>query len=218
MYRLNTLQRQRPHLTPRRKTMGLAALGLFLSLLLVGEAWADIYRYVDRNGLVHLSDRPGGPGWKLYWKSGKKAKARRGSSSYNAFKLNRRKYAPLINDVALRYRLDRALIHAVVRAESAYNPNAKSRAGAVGLMQLMPGTAERYGVNDRYNPTANLTGGVRYLRDLLVQFDDVVLALAAYNAGENAVIKYGKKVPPYPETQTYVRRVLRFYREIRKSS
>ena len=93
-----------------------------------------------------------------------------------------------------------------------------SKKGAVGLMQLMPGTAERYGVRDRYNPRDNLFGGTRYLRDLLVMFRNVPLALAAYNAGENAVIRYGRKIPPYPETQTYVRRVLKYYLANRQPS
>ena len=106
----------------------------------------------------------------------------------------------------------------MVTAESAYDPVAVSSAGAVGLMQLMPGTAERYGVRNRRDPRQNVLGGVRYLRDLLVQFDDLTLALAAYNAGENAVIRYGNRIPPYPETQNYVRKVLTFYRDYRRAS
>jgi soluble lytic murein transglycosylase-like protein len=85
-------------------------------------------------------------------------------------------------------------------------------------MQLMPATAERYGVRDRKDPNANVTGGTRYLKDLLGMFDnDLVLALAAYNAGENAVIKHGRQIPPYAETQTYVRRVLKFYNDYKKT-
>ncbi len=114
--------------------------------------------------------------------------------------------------------LDRNLIHAVVRVESAYDPYAVSRAGAVGLMQLMPATAKRYGVRDSRNPHQNVRAGVLHLRNLLLQFNDVVLALAAYNAGENAVIQYGYKVPPYPETQNYVRKVLAFYRKYSRRS
>lgn len=200
--------------------LGAVCLGGGIWLTGVGTAEADIYRYVDRSGMVHLADRPLGPGWKLYWKSGRDyaGKSAGRPANYGQYNVNRQKYSPIINDVALRYRLDHKLIHAVVRAESSYDPQAKSPKGAVGLMQLMPGTAERYGVRDRYNPAQNVTGGVRYLRDLLLQFNDVRLALAAYNAGEGAVIKYGRKIPPYKETQTYVRRVLRFYREIRQNS
>ena len=117
--------------------------------------------------------------------------------------------------MAARYRLDRHLVHAVIRAESAYNPEAVSRAGAVGLMQLMPATAERFGVKNRRDPADNLRGGMLYLRHLMLLFDDIPLALAAYNAGEGAVSRYGNKIPPYKETQTYVRRVLSFYRQNR---
>ena len=85
-------------------------------------------------------------------------------------------------------------------------------------MQLMPATAKRYGVNDRRDPLENLLGGVRYLRDLLVQFRSVPLALAAYNAGENAVAQYGNRIPPYPETQAYVRKVLTHYKRYRQTS
>ena len=110
--------------------------------------------------------------------------------------------------------LPEALLHAVITIESAYDPNAISRAGAVGLMQLMPATAKRYGVTNRRNPSANLSGGTRYLKDLLLRFDsNLELALAGYNAGENAVEKFGNKVPPFEETQNYVRKVLTLYSE-----
>jgi len=119
----------------------------------------------------------------------------------------------LVRSAAKRHRIDPDLLHAVIRAESSYNPNAVSRTGAVGLMQLMPATARRYGVRNRRDPVDNVNGGARYLRDLLKMFNsNVRLAVAAYNAGENAVIKYGRKVPPYRETREYVKRVLRFYR------
>ena len=104
-----------------------------------------------------------------------------------------------------------ALLHAVIRTESAYQPNALSHAGACGLMQLMPQTAARFNVRDIWDPAENIRGGATYLRLLLDMFDnDLRLALAAYNAGENAVKRYGNEIPPYQETQDYVRRVLRF--------
>ncbi|WP_330178091.1 lytic transglycosylase domain-containing protein [Candidatus Vondammii sp. HM_W22] len=125
----------------------------------------------------------------------------------------------MIDNVARSNRLRPELLHAIVRAESSYDPRARSRTGAMGLMQLMPATAKRYGVSDRWNPKANLNGGARYLKDLLSMFqNDLKLALAAYNAGENAVKKYGNKVPPFPETQQYVTRVLAFYQKNRKSA
>jgi soluble lytic murein transglycosylase-like protein len=107
----------------------------------------------------------------------------------------------------------------VIRAESGYNSTAVSHAGAGGLMQLMPGTAERYGVRDRFDPAQNLRGGATYLRDLMQMFDDnLPLALAGYNAGENAVINNGYKIPPYAETREYVKRVLQYYAEERLRS
>jgi soluble lytic murein transglycosylase-like protein len=102
----------------------------------------------------------------------------------------------------------------VIQAESGYNPEARSPVGAVGLMQLMPDTALRYGVRveDRTDPAESISGGARYLRDLLKMFNsDVKLAVAGYNAGENAVKKYKNSIPPYPETQNYVAQVLDFY-------
>jgi soluble lytic murein transglycosylase-like protein len=105
------------------------------------------------------------------------------------------------------------LIHAVIEAESAYDPNAVSSAGAVGLMQLMPATARRFGVSDRTDPEQNIDAGANYLRKLLSMFDnDVKLAIASYNAGEGAVMKYGRTIPPYRETQQYVVRVLKYLR------
>jgi soluble lytic murein transglycosylase-like protein len=123
-------------------------------------------------------------------------------------------YDELIATVAAQNQLPAALIHAVVKVESSYNPNAVSPKGAVGLMQLMPGTAERFGVTDATDPAANLSGGAQYLRKLLVLFEyDLSLALAGYNAGENAVLKYKRQIPPYPETQAYVKKVMGLYQQ-----
>jgi len=128
-------------------------------------------------------------------------------------------YANLVDATARQYGLEPALLRAVVQAESAYNPQAVSPKGAIGLLQLMPGTATRYGVADPYEPTANLDGGARYLRDLLALFgQDLRLALAAYNAGEGAVLKHARQIPPYPETQAYVERVLALYQRLSASS
>lgn len=122
--------------------------------------------------------------------------------------------APLelqVQAVSKRHGLDPLLIHAVIRAESNFNPRAVSPKGAAGLMQLMPDTARRYGVADRFDPAQNLEGGARYLKDLLARFGgDLALALAAYNAGEAAVLRYGR-VPPFPESQQYVVRVKSYY-------
>lgn len=123
----------------------------------------------------------------------------------------RAQYRALIEHTARQHGLWPELLHAVIRAESGYRPDAVSVAGACGLMQLMPETAARFEVRDIWDPAENLRGGARYLRFLLDLFgQDLRLALAAYNAGENAVRRYGNQVPPYPETQEYVVRVLRF--------
>ncbi len=125
---------------------------------------------------------------------------------------NRKRFSRQIAEAAREHRVPEALLHAVITIESAYDPNAVSKAGAVGLMQLMPATAKRFGVYDRRNPSANLEGGTRYLRHLIELFDmKLELALAGYNAGENAVAKYGNQIPPYEETQNYVKKVLRLY-------
>ena len=174
------------------------------------SAALEIYKYVDSQGRVHLTDRPPHDGYRLIQKAGKKLRMSR--INFRDKDANRKRFASKIAEVASRYQVPEALIHAVIAIESAYDPNAISRAGAVGLMQLMPATARRYGVADRRNPSANLTGGTRYLKDLLLRFDsNLELALAGYNAGENAVEKFGNQIPPFDETQNYVRKVLELY-------
>jgi soluble lytic murein transglycosylase-like protein len=119
----------------------------------------------------------------------------------------------LVDDVAKQHGLDPLLLHAVVRAESGYNRQAVSPKGASGLMQLMPDTARRFGVTDLFDPRENLKAGARYLSWLLKLFDgDIELALAGYNAGEQAVIRAGYRIPPYNETIHYVPKVLSYYR------
>jgi soluble lytic murein transglycosylase-like protein len=123
-------------------------------------------------------------------------------------------YDRMVNRIARTYGVESALLHAVISVESRYSPNAVSKAGAIGLMQLMPETAKRYGVADPLDPLQNLRGGARYLRYLLKKYNnDRHLALAAYNAGEASVAKYGNQIPPYPETANYVPRVMGYYRK-----
>ncbi len=188
-------------------------------LLWVSYAHADIYKYTDKHGRVILTDTPKNSQYKRLVKTWKGwVEQKRTKQSQAMFAKNMKKFSPTVDAVARRYRLPKSLVHAVITAESAYNPEAISRAGAVGLMQLMPGTAKRYGVKNRMNPYENIHGGSRYLRDLLIMFkNDLRLALAAYNAGEGAVKKYGYKVPPYKETQTYVRRVINYYKKYKKT-
>lgn len=211
-----------------------AKVGLLLLALLTPTVGSgDVYKYVDGDGMIYFTDAPlQGKQYRLEWK--RTAKKLIAENSKTLVSLGRRqatvaptwartaapqqdlsgrraRYAAMIEAAARRHNLYPELLHAVVRTESAYNPSAVSSAGAVGLMQLMPGTASRYNVSDIWDPEQNLRGGAKYLRDLLDLFEhDLRLALAAYNAGENAVLKYGSRIPPYPETQRYVRTVLQF--------
>ncbi|MES9965823.1 MAG: transglycosylase SLT domain-containing protein [Sedimenticola sp.] len=183
--------------------------------------YAEVYKYEDRAGNLYFTDRPmKGGNYKLLWRSGPERKPR-GRARMDAANMerNRKRFTPMISVVAREHNLRPELLHAVIRAESAYDPNAVSRVGAIGLMQLMPETAKRYGVKDIWDPRSNMEGGSRYLVDLLKMFEnDLRLALAGYNAGENAVIKHGRRVPPFPETQDYVLKVLTFYRDNRASA
>ncbi len=177
-----------------------------------------IYRYIDRSGKSLFSDRVRHSGYKavkLRMAPRRKVpELRRGS-----FFEQRKRYGKTVKRIAKIYRIPPNLLHAIVSAESGYDANAVSSAGAVGLMQLMPATATRYGVINRKDPVDSLKGGTRYFRYLLDMFNnDLRLALAAYNAGENAVIKYGRKIPPYKETRRYVKKVLKYYEEYSRNS
>ncbi|SRR5258705_2860064 len=180
-------------------------------------AFADIFSFKDEKGVVHFTNIAGLD--KRYKLIRKEDGSPIGPSSNYAAKVfmpsqeDIQKYANIIQTASKAYGVEASLVHAVISAESSYNQYAISRTGAMGLMQLMPDTARRYGVQNMMDPTENIHGGVRYLRDLLAMFKGRVdLAIAAYNAGENAVIRYGHKIPPYAETRTYVPRVLGFYR------
>jgi soluble lytic murein transglycosylase-like protein len=127
-----------------------------------------------------------------------------------------RRFAPIIEKASLLHGVDEALVHAVIYAESSYDPRAVSPQGAAGLMQLMPETARRYGVRDIFDPAQNIQGGVRFLRDLLAIFGgNVELVIAAYNSGVDAVIRAGNRIPSNPETLAFVPRVVRYYESFR---
>ena len=200
----------------------LATLILVFSLFLCGVAAspatnADVYKYVDSNGRIYLTDKQPHPGYRLILKTHKKW--RRSRIDYRSMEKNRQRFALAIAAVARSHDLPEGLIHAVIATESAYDPDAVSRTGAVGLMQLMPETARRYGVTNRRDPAANLSGGTRYLKDLLERFgNDLELALAGYNAGESAVKKYGNQIPPFIETRSFVRKVIKLYEQYPKES
>ena len=178
-----------------------------LLALPAAHASADIYRFVAPDGHVFLTDRPPHKGYKLVLRS------RESNQPASSVADNRKRFRDLVQRSAQAASLSPELVDAVILMESAYDPRATSKKGAVGLMQLMPAPARRFGVTDRHDPEQNVSGGTRYLRELLDRFDrDLRLALAAYNAGENAVESYGKQIPPYRETREYVRKVLDQYR------
>lgn len=176
---------------------------LLLLAPLASPVFADIYRYVDEDGVIHFSNVPNHYRYRLYISDGK--------MDYQAY-FDR--YDKIIKQAARKHGLDSSLIKAVIRAESDFDKHAVSTKGAQGLMQLMPETAKELEVEDSFDPVENIHAGVRYLKRQMKNFqNDVALALAAYNAGENAVRRYGHRIPPYKETRTFVDRVLRYWDE-----
>lgn len=181
--------------------------------VLAGQA---IYGFVDEAGGINLSNEPDDGRYQMLVDAPALAlegvPATEGPPDARAWL----RYRDVVLESARRFRIDPALLRAVIRAESGYDHKAVSRRGAAGLMQLMPATARRLGVADVFNPAQNVQGGARYLVELMTRFDnDLHLALAAYNAGEGAVLKYGRRIPPYPETTDYVARVVGYYRSYR---
>jgi soluble lytic murein transglycosylase-like protein len=180
--------------------------GLFFWLICgISPAFADIYRYVDANGVVHFTNTPTHSQYSFYRKE------------IRSNTVEPRSYLELIRQYADQYSLDEALVKAVIKVESDYQPNVVSSKGAQGLMQLIPETARELNVVDPFDPSENIRGGSLYLRRMLNQFNgDLELALAAYNAGPNAVKRFGG-IPPYSETLDYVERVKRYRDYYRQS-
>jgi len=186
------------------------SLLLFLGSQAPVEAAAEgIYRYVDKRGVVHFTNVNPDKRYRRVTKPRGLTRASSGSSSSRLSKV--RRYDPAIARHSEAVGIPPALVKAVIHAESAFNPKAVSRKGAMGLMQLMPGTADMLGVNQPFRADDNIEGGTRYLRNLHDRYGSWTHTLAAYNAGPTAVDKY-RGVPPYDETREYVRRVLSFYR------
>ncbi len=180
------------------------------------EARADIYSFKDERGVVHFTNIPGlDKRYRLIMREAGSSIPRSGQA-WMPSEADIRRFSGIVDVAARSHGVEPALVQAVITAESGFNPNALSRKGASGLMQLMPDTARRYGVQNIFDPVENIHGGVRYLRDLLAMFNgDMRLALAGYNAGENAVIRAGNRVPPYAETQNYVPKVIDLYHRFR---
>ena len=187
-----------------------------------------IWHYDDADGVAHFSNIPDGTSpYRLYLKdpgayrlkgTGDKAApvASRKSSASLLAGLDKLPYADLVASAASTHQLEPALLHAIIQVESRHNPAAVSPKGAIGLMQVLPETARNMGVADARTPEQNIAAGARYMRLLIDTFgSDMQLALAAYNAGQNAVIRHGYRIPPYPETQAYVPAVMDVYRALR---
>jgi len=183
----------------------------FCLFFMVSSSSAGIYRYVDENGVIHFTNCPRDPKFKLYIRESREDVGDENNSSSVSNIKNSNQYDSLISEFSRKYQVDFALIKAIMRAESGFNPFAVSRKGAKGLMQLMPETAQRVNVSNIFNPRENIEGGVRHFKYLLSLFDnDLRLSLAAYNAGENVVAEL-RSIPPYRETLDYVKKVLSFY-------
>ncbi len=177
-------------------------------------AETGVFGFVDARGELFLSNVPDDDRYRRV-DTAKLFEAEIGASPVAQVK-RQRAYDLIVARVAHESGLESALLHAVISVESGYNAKAVSRRGASGLMQLMPETAKRFGVVDAFDPADNVRAGAQYLHALLTLFDnDIPLALAAYNAGEAAVIKYGRRIPPYRETTAYVPRVVRIYEGFR---
>ncbi|MBV8853438.1 MAG: lytic transglycosylase domain-containing protein [Sinobacteraceae bacterium] len=171
-------------------------------------AHADIYSFVDNAGVTHFSNVPTDGRYRLLLGTPREEKPERATRWLS----QAGRFEPLIRRAAQAAALRPELLRAVIVVESAFNPRAVSRRGALGLMQLRPETAHRYGVADAFDPEQNVAAGARYLRDLLKRYgNDLELTLAAYNAGEDAVERYGRTIPPFAETRRYVPAVLRIY-------
>ncbi|MGD8385773.1 MAG: lytic transglycosylase domain-containing protein [Desulfobacteraceae bacterium] len=182
-------------------------LAVFAACILLGAprtGSADIYRYKDENGVWHFTNIKSDSRYRLYLKSPEKRAA-----EYIE------KYGSIIKQASAHFEVEPSLIKAVIKAESGFNHRAVSHKGAQGLMQLMPSTADLLRVNDPFDPTENIFGGTRYLKQLLDRFNDMRLAVAAYNAGPEAVENY-RGIPPYEETQVFVKRVIDYYNGYQK--
>lgn len=223
------------------KRYGLQCVVLCLGLAGAGFAHADLYGYIDESGVARFANEKLDDRYVLFIKEGGAVDAQADKplaanrpqpvtgdvTSHRLYRYlvnhpNIPKVQPLIDNAAGRYGVDPALVKAVMAVESGFNPSAVSPKGAIGLMQVIPDTGERFGVTadakrtverKLHDPKINIPAGVRYLSQLMSMFPGRPdLVLAAYNAGEGAVQKYRNQIPPYPETQNYVKTVMQFYR------
>jgi soluble lytic murein transglycosylase-like protein len=190
---------------------------LFLAVVAApGLARADVYSFTDADGVSHFSNVPSDSRYRLLIATSPEAVAAPSTKERSIDWLARSaQYDGVIKGAAKAATIQAQLVRAVIVVESGFNPRAVSKKGAIGLMQLQPATAKRYGVKNIYDPGENVRAGAHYLSDLLARFDsNLELALAAYNAGEEAVERYGRHVPPYRETLAYVPSVMKVYQRL----
>jgi len=186
------------------KLIGIFSLTLVVLLVVVLPVRADIYRYIDENGVMHFTNAPTSSIHKFSIYLKERPKVIQGYSSSE-------KYDNLISDASERYGVSFPLLKAIIKAESDFDPHAVSKKGATGLMQIMPENFKPLGIRDPFDPWQNINAGARYFRQMYDRFKGkLTLSLAAYNAGPTAV-DYYKTIPPYEETEEYVRRVMKYY-------
>jgi len=186
------------------KLIGIFSLTLVVLLVVVLPVRADIYRYIDENGVMHFTNAPTSSIHKFSIYLKERPKVIQGYSSSE-------KYDDLISDASERYGVSFPLLKAIIKAESDFDPHAVSKKGATGLMQIMPENFKPLGIRDPFDPWQNINAGARYFKQMYDRFKGkLTLSLAAYNAGPTAV-DYYKTIPPYEETEEYVRRVMKYY-------
>ena len=184
----------------RKLYAGIAVIGVLIGL--VGPCAADIYMRIDDNGVIHFTNVPTSSKYRVYIKERPKILAHVQSPSH---------YDPIIQYAAKKHGLSFALVKSVIKVESNFNPRAVSKKGARGLMQIMPDNFKLLNISNAFDPRQNIMAGSSYLRQMMSRFGEVRLALAAYNAGPTAVMRYNNSIPPYAETERYVQRVMKYY-------
>jgi len=190
--------------------MRMGLLPCLLAVLLAGApVLADIYMYRDADGVMHFTNTPSSPEYRIYIRSHKPRFTK---------PTNVRKYDRIIQEASRRHGVDFYLLKAIIQAESSFNPHAISKKGARGLMQIMPQNYPALNIKDPFDPRQNIMGGTRYFRKLYDRYNGkLALSLSAYNAGPTIVDRY-KRIPPIPETERYVEKVMRFYRQYKNSA